>query len=273
MSSTATYKKKAGTTPPMRGVVFLFVAFVVLGAGTLIYMDRRTGPAHVQTVTPPVSVTGERLTKPVKPVSVKFSPKVTEKPMVLSVPFVAQAPFGNWADMRQEDGCEEASALMAMRWRAGKPLSANEGLREILAIAKYEEDTYGTYHDTSAQDTVDWIFSGYFKYSGARVRYTIQAEDIMKILDEGNLVLVPVDGQKLGNPNFVPPGPLEHMLVIKGYDWTTKEFITNDPGTRRGESYRYNMDTLMKSIRDYPTGKGEPLTGHEPSAMIVISKR
>lgn len=256
----------------MRGVVFLFIAFVGLSVAILVYMDRRAGPAHVQTVVPPASDTGERLTKPIKQTSVAYSPKVTQKPMMLVVPFVAQAPFGNWADMRQEDGCEEASALMAMRWREGKSLPANEGLREILAIAKYEEDTHGTYHDTSAEDTVDWIFEGYFKYSGARVRYSIQAEDILKTLDEGNLVIVPADGQKLGNPNFVSPGPLEHMLVVKGYDWTTKEFITNDPGTRRGESYRYGMDTLMKSIRDYPTGKGEPLTGHEPSAMIVVSR-
>lgn len=263
-------------SPPMRGVVLAFIVFVALSVGTLIYFDQRSGPTQLETAPAVKGNSAVSASAPVKKTSksttASYIPKSTAQPMVLKVPFVSQAPFGNWADPRQEDGCEEASALMAMRWREGKPLSANEGLREILAISRYEEDTYGSYNDTSAQDTVDRIFAGYFKYSGAYVRYTITKDDILKTLDEGKLVIVPANGQKLGNPNFTPPGPLEHMLIIKGYDWETKEFITNDPGTRRGEGYRYDMAVVMKSIRDYPTGHGEPLTGHELTAMIVVGK-
>src|SRR3989344_7509187 len=72
--------------------------------------------------------------------------------VLLNVPFTPQAPFGDWGDSRQQDGCEEASALMAMRWVQGRGLSKDEALKEILAISDYETATYGHFHDTSAQD-------------------------------------------------------------------------------------------------------------------------
>jgi len=37
------------------------------------------------------------------------------------------------------------------------------------------------------------------------------------------------------------------MIVIRGFDPATKEFITNDPGTKRGEFYRYDIDLLEKA--------------------------
>lgn len=262
---------RAPSPPIMRGVIYIFIAFVALGSGFFIWLDRQSEPTQLDNVVMP---NGSKMLpkKPANQAVVAYKPKSTQKPFVITMPFVSQAPFGNWADPRQEDGCEEASALMAMRWRERKTLTPTQGLEQILAMSKFEEDTYGTYHDTSAQDTVDRIFSGYFKYGGAYVKYSITKDDILKTLDQGKLVIVPANGQKLANPNYTPPGPLEHMLVIKGYDWKTKEFITNDPGTRRGEGYRYRMDVMMKSIRDYPTGHGEPFTGGEPSAMIVVSK-
>jgi hypothetical protein len=39
------------------------------------------------------------------------------------------------------------------------------------------------------------------------------------------------------------------MLVIVGYD--SNGFITNDPGTRKGEGYRYSFATLMAAIHDW----------------------
>ncbi|KKU51956.1 MAG: hypothetical protein UX75_C0058G0008, partial [Candidatus Moranbacteria bacterium GW2011_GWE2_47_10] len=34
----------------------------------------------------------------------------------------------------------------------------------------------------------------------------------------------------------------------------SKEFITNDSGTRNGEGYRYGENVLFGAVRDYPTG-------------------
>ena len=62
------------------------------------------------------------------------------------------------------------------------------------------------------------------------------------------------------------------MIVIRGYDAKTKEFITNDPGTRQGENYRYKSDVLINALRDYPTGNHLPIEA-ERKAMIIIKKK
>ena len=61
------------------------------------------------------------------------------------------------------------------------------------------------------------------------------------------------------------------MIIIRGYDPLTKEFITNDPGTRKGELYRYDATVLYEAIRDYPTGYHE-IIPHIEKNMIVVSK-
>ena len=85
------------------------------------------------------------------------------------------------------------------------------------------------------------------------------------------MVLVPTNGQALGNPYYRPPGPERHYLVIKGYDSRTEEFITNDPGTKRGQDYRYKQDVLFKAIRDYSSGYHEPIKDIR-KVMIVVEK-
>lgn len=199
--------------------------------------------------------------------------KPAGKDILLNVPFAAQAPFGEWSDPRQQDGCEEVSVLMAMRWvNNRKTISKDEAKKEILAISDYEEKTYGSYHDTSAADTVSRIIKGYYNYDNASVEYNINAEDIISELEKGDLIIVPANGQKLGNPNFTAPGPDRHMLIIKDYDASSDEFITNDPGTRQGENYRYKSDVLINALRDYPTGNHLPIEA-ERKAMIIIKKK
>jgi len=191
------------------------------------------------------------------------------KNVLFSVPFTSQAPFGNWSDARKQDGCEEAAVIMAMAWVKGGTLDPESVDAEINKIAEYEEETVGTFHDTSAFDTAETIFKGYFDYDNVEVRYRIGKEDIIKELMAGNLVIVPTRGQLLGNPNYTPPGPVTHNLVIIGYDVKTKEFITNDPGTRKGKGYRYNEDVLEEAILDYPTGLHEDIE-EEKTAMTVV---
>ena len=71
-----------------------------------------------------------------------------------------------------------------------------------------------------------------------------------KALSENKAILIPVAGRMLGNPYFQSPGPIYHMLVIKGY---TKDgdFITNDPGTRNGENYIYSPEVIMNALHDW----------------------
>ncbi len=138
-------------------------------------------------------------------------------------------------------------------------------------MAEYQKKNYGEYRDTSAEDTVARITKGYFAYSQAEVRRGITINDIINELGKGNLVITPMDGQRLKNPHYTPPGPERHMLVIRGYDSKTKEFITNDPGTRLGEKYRYKEEVLYNAIRDYLTGYHLPI-GKEEKVMIVVKK-
>ncbi|MBX4211786.1 MAG: C39 family peptidase [Candidatus Yanofskybacteria bacterium] len=187
--------------------------------------------------------------------------------ILLDVPFTAQAPLGHWEDPRQQDGCEEASILMAIHWaNRTKFTSLEEAEQSIITLAEYKNHPI----DTSAADTAN-LMRDYFNYSKIRVVYNITRKDIQKELAAGNLVLVPAWGQKLLNPNFTPPGPVTHMLVIKGYDDGTQEFITNDPGTRKGEGFRYNYSVMQNAFFDYPTGDHELLITKR-SAMIVIEK-
>ncbi len=191
--------------------------------------------------------------------------------VLLDAPFAPQAPFGNWNDQRQQDGCEESSALMAVKWAHGESLTYTEALDEIISISDFELEKYGEYRDISTLDTVNWIFKDYLNYDKVELKTNISIQDIINELRAGNLVVVPADGQVLNNPYFTPPGPPRHMLVIKGYDPVNQTFITNDPGTRHGESFEYDTEILYDAIRDYPTGYHEPIEKIE-KMMIVVRK-
>ncbi len=85
-------------------------------------------------------------------------------------------------------------------------------------------------------------------------------------LAKGYPIIVPMAGRDLGNPYFSGEGPWYHALVIIGYDKTS--FITNDPGTRRGEHYRYKYDVLMNAIHDW-TGVKENIRDGRKVALVV----
>lgn len=188
---------------------------------------------------------------------------------LLNVPFTSQAPLADWDNIIFQQGCEEASMLMAMFWVGGKKLIfPAEAEKAILSMSSFEQKNYGEFKDTSGADTVRWA-KDYFDYENIEVKNDIDTHDIKAELVNGNLVIVPVNGQKLGNPFYTPPGPLQHMIVVVGYDADKKEFITNDPGTRRGEAFRYKGEVLEGALQDYATGYKEPIT-EVRKVMIVI---
>lgn len=208
--------------------------------------------------------------KPVNNASTSI--KKSEPVILLDMVFTTQAPFAEWSDSRQQDGCEEASALMAVRWAQGiGELTKTEAKKEILAIAAFEEKNYQNYVDTSAADTLKIIINEYFDYQNASLKTDSKVDEIKQELAKGNALILPMDGKKLKNPNFKNGGPERHNLVIRGYDPNTKEFITNDPGTRKGEGYRYPEKIIEAAWRDYPTGRHAPISGIARN-MIIIKK-
>ena len=191
--------------------------------------------------------------------------------VLLDVPFLAQAPFGQWSDPIYQHACEEAAILMADLWIKGiKSISKEEATLELKKIADFETEKYNNFYDHSMADTGQ-LMRDYFGYNNIEYKENIIAEDIIDQLVAGNLVIVPINGQVLKNPFYTTPGPAEHMLLIIGYDFKTDEFITNDAGTRHGEHYRYKQNILEQSIRDYPTGYKEPILEIK-KVMLVIKK-
>lgn len=181
----------------------------------------------------------------------------------LAVPFTVQAPHANWEDPYGEF-CEEASVLMAgsyiKGWDIHNPDVADQKLHQIK---DFELQRFGYHKDTTAEETAV-ILREFYDIEKVQVIYDPSVEQIKKAISLKQVVIVPAAGQKLGNPYFRQPGPLYHMLVIKGY---TKEgnFITNDPGTRRGADFIYSPDILMNAIHDW--NSGDVLNGRK---VIII---
>lgn len=188
-----------------------------------------------------------------------------------NIPFAAQAPFGEWGDARQQEGCEETSALMAMKWVTGEPLSLEEARTEILAMSDWQKKEFGYFEDTSAHDTATRLFNRWFDYTNVSVEYDISSTDVLDELEAGNVVLVTINGKKVNHGFYTPPGPDRHMLLVHGYDTATGELIYHDPGTQHGENLRATFAEMDYMLRDYVSGVYAPITS-ERTAMIVVRK-
>src|SRR5687768_9874479 len=53
------------------------------------------------------------------------------------VPFIVQAPFGDWSSPLYQDACEEASITMVAYYLSGKTLNPSIGDKELLKLADY----------------------------------------------------------------------------------------------------------------------------------------
>lgn len=251
---------------------FSIFATVTVVVATFLLVEPQTESAQNQeTITPHIATDVSTMTDSLSPLT-DAPTEVNSLPskVWLDVPFTPQTPFGEWSDLRQDYGCEEASSLMVWHWLQNKPLTLQEAKAEIIALSEWQLERYNDFHDRSTGDTAE-MFREYFQYDRVRVAYDIGISDIRRELASGNAVIVPVHGQKLDNPYFTPPGPVQHMVVVRGYDDETREFIVNDPGTKRGEAIRYRYDTLMTALQDYGTGWNEPIEEIR-SAMIVVEK-
>lgn len=255
----------------MKTKLINLVLIVIAGSASLFFLyGNSSDKISVQPTLQPVSE-AQPTPAPVAPITKTTVEEAGSAIVLYTVPFTSQAPLGDWKDPRQQSGCEEAAALITMGWVRGETFTPSGAEQEIIAIAEYQTKNYGDYYDTSAKDTLDRILKGYFNYNNVSLKYDIGVEDIKRELSNGNLVIAPMNGQTIGNPYYTPPGPLRHMIVFIGFDDNKREFITNDPGTSRGKSFRYSYDRIRTSLQDYETGHDVPITSHR-SAMIVVSK-
>ncbi len=196
----------------------------------------------------------------------KVIPEIVE----IKVPFTAQAPLGNWEDIKQGNGCEEASILMAYSWTKNQEINKEMAVSEISKMSDFSFKLLGHFHDISNEDTIK-LFREYFKFEDLFLEKNVSIENIKKFLAEGKIMIVAVNGDLLDNPNYQIPKPANHKLVIVGYDENSQEFISHDPGTSRGEGYRYDYEKLIEAITDYPTGYRESFENIEKSMIVVES--
>lgn len=175
----------------------------------------------------------------------------------LAVPFTSQAPHADW-NLPYQEACEEASAYMVSEYFKGTPsgkIDPDVADTAILDVVAFQEDFFGFYLDTTAHETAQFIDFYYGLH--AQVIENPTVDQIKTEIAAGRPVIVPAAGRELGNPNFLGLGPLYHMFVIRGY--TEDQFITNDPGTRNGEGFVYDIDVVMDAIGDW--NNGDPASG------------
>ena len=184
------------------------------------------------------------------------------KKFSLSVPFTVQAPFADWGDPYQE-ACEEAALLIVHSYLAGNVLTKEQADKDLLALIAWEEQQ-GFAQDITLTELAE-VAEAYYGYR-AEVIQNPTKEEIQKQISLGNPVIVPAAGRMLGNPYFSGEGPWYHMLVITGYDG--KRFITNDPGTRHGEGYKYKHQILMEAIHDWAGVKEEIQEGGKVALIL-----
>lgn len=172
----------------------------------------------------------------------------------LAVPFTSQAPHGNWGEPFKES-CEEASLYMVHAYYQGVgdgSIDPDTAEAELKKIAEFEKELFGYYEDTTAAQT-GTLAEMFYGYGTFELIENPTVDQIKEQVAAGRPVIVPAAGRELGNPFFTAPGPIYHMLVIRGYTQDGR-FITNDPGTKHGQAYLYTFDTIMNALHDWNGG-------------------
>ena len=214
----------------------------------------------------------EPLQEDIFPADIERPKEILIEKIFQEVPFTSQAPTGNWKDLIFQNACEEVSLLMADKWATGKKFgTSKETEAEIRKLTKAEEKYFPKdSYDLSATD-IFVLAQKYFPGMRISLVEDVTTDDMKNALSEGDIVIVPANGRKLQNPNFTAPGPLYHTLLVRGYDPVADEFIVNDPGTRKGNGYRYASAILFNAMQNYATGHHGKLFPDEKS-MLVIHK-
>jgi len=248
----------------------LIIALLIVGAIYFLYFrssgerkleqEKSALPSPIVNLQPPETEASEAKAE----TSSKIEKTAIPDEVNLNVPFTVQAPNGNW-DKTHEEACEEAAMLMTGRFFESRGIGgADEAEAALQEIIKWENEHLGFFESTTAEETVKVIEGIYGLKTEIISNPTV--DDIKTTLAENKLVIVPAAGRQIGNPFYKQPGPLYHMLLLKGY--TKTQFITNDAGTKRGANYPYNFDVVLKANHDWNGGDVD----NGAKRVIVVSK-
>lgn len=230
------------------GVSILAVCIVALFIPrTLSFLERRSSLAVQQAIVRPPVHTVASVHR-----SSESLASSARHAINLAVPFVVQAPGGTWDALHQE-ACEEASILMVLGFTGSRdipfaPVAQDAMLQSIVRRA----EEMGFSVDLTAEQAM-FLLRDLDPSLRVSLLYDPSIKDVQDALHAGSVLIVPALGRLLGNPYFRSPGPLYHMLVIRGY---TEDgyVITNDPGTKHGEQFVYSWETLLHANHDWHGG-------------------
>lgn len=166
----------------------------------------------------------------------------------IDTPFISQAPLAIWDELH-ESACEEASLLIFKYWQDNKRnISSQEAENDIQLLVNYEY-TIGVGPSISL-DNLSTIAADYYNINHLRSKKVNNYQQIMEtLLVSDSPLIVGAAGKLLQNPNFRNGGPNYHMLVVIG--WDKEYFITNDPGTKNGQNFKYKKDIFYNAIHDW----------------------
>lgn len=186
----------------------------------------------------------------------------------LAVPFTTQAPHANWDETHNET-CEEASILMVREYYDGVTgiIPPDEAETKLMALVAYQNEHYGFFEDTSATETKRLVETRWPDLE-VKILPVTGLDDVKQWIAAGVPVIIPADGKALPNPNFRNGGPPYHMLVVRGY--TQDHFITNDPGTRKGENFLYTYRGLLDATHDW---NGGDVPNGEKVMLVIRPKK
>ncbi len=222
--------------------LFLFIVLIAFLDGVLV-TDHfyRTAPTTTSATVPVILEDVFDETRP------SVDPLALETQEEIEIPFTTQAPLGMW-EAPWSDYAEEACVWMAMKWANKEEFeSIYNTADELKEIGAWELKTFGTSGLTDIPQTLQLVVN-YFGHTNAFLSGEITEESLRAYLEEGALLIVPVNGQILDNPNYGDPAPEHHMILL--YAATETGFIANDPGTRRGEAVVYETQKILDAIQD-----------------------
>lgn len=241
------------TTPRTIYVLILALVLTACGKSTVTVELAPSSEAQVQSSSAQSS--SQREQKEIQTVEIP-------RKALLDVPFTPQAPHANW-EPPYDEACEEASMIMVDYYLRNEELSREQANREIVQLTNWEQSE-GYAVDVTVAEMKE-IIESYYNYT-ARISDNVSVASIMYEVAQGNPVIIPAAGRQLGNPYFSGEGPPYHMLVIVGYD--SKDFIAHDPGTKRGEEYKYPHNTIINAIHDW-TGSKDTIEQGAKKMLII----
>lgn len=182
---------------------------------------------------------------------------------IKNVSFQTQAPNANW-DATHEEACEEAALIIVNYYLKNQTLTTQEMENQIQSMISWEDKNWGAKDKDLTISEEKRLATDYYGLSSTAKQIN-SIDDIKQEIAKDHLVIVPAAGRLLKNPNFTAPGPVYHMLVVRGY--TESSIITNDPGTRRGENYAYSNDVFWNAIHDW-NGTKDNITSGQKTILI-----